>query len=73
MIPVKIEMTIWKISIVQKPEGVQGTKKNEMLSTTSAAFTRMNVVFLPSLLAIGTQSATPAIFDTSPTPRNNPE
>ena len=54
-------------------EDVQGTKKNRMLNTTRAALTMMNVVFLPSLLAMGTQSATPAMLATSPIPRNRPE
>ena len=73
MIPVKTEMIICRINIVQKPDDVQGTKKKAMLNTTRAAFTMMKVVFLPNFWAMGTQRATPAILATSPIPRNKPE
>ena len=48
-------------------------KKNRILNIIRAAFTMMNVLFLPNLLEMGKQRATPAILATSPTPRNKPE
>ena len=72
MIPVKMEMSTCSTSIVQNPDWVMGTKKKATLSTSSTALTRMNVVFLPSLLATGTQRATPAMLDTSPILRKSP-
>ena len=73
MMPVKMEMSTCSTSIVQKPDCVTGTKKKATLSTISMALTKMKVVFLPSLLAMGTQRATPAMLATSPMLRNSPE
>ena len=72
--PVSTEITTWRRSMSNRPPLVEGEQVKKMtLKMMRRASTMMNVGFLPTFLVMGTASATPTIFATSPTPRNRPE